>query len=159
MHKAISSSILPPTFTTQLSEPIEFEDKDEQSEQLKTPPITKDHQWQCRDSMPLQRASLSSSAITRLLCQSSPGAVSPITKRLMTKRWEHIAVSQPAAPALQHTTEVAVETAISLGDIGEAAVQGEIVAVQIVAVQGDQQAPGRMRSAWRRSAVCEQPAY
>ena len=157
MHKAsvaISSSILPPTFTTQLSEPVEFEDKDEQSEQLKTPPVTKDHQWQCRDSMPLQRASLSSSAITRLLCQSSPGAVSPITKRLMTKRWEHIAVSQPAAPALQHTTEVAVEAAISLGDIGEAAVQGEIVAVQ-----GDQQAPGRMRSAWRRSAVCEQPAY
>ena len=60
-------------------EPVELEDRDEQSERVLSPPATKDHQWP-------DRSPLSSAAIAYLLRQSTPGALSPMTKRLMTKR-------------------------------------------------------------------------
>lgn len=140
---AVSSLTLLPTFTMQTSaESIEVEAKDEQSEQLKTPPITGTTGGNGESARRSCRSTLSSGAITGLLHQSSPGHVSPMSKRLMTKRWERTTVSQPAAPAQQHTTTVAG------GNIGgEAAVQGAM------AVQGGQQAQGRMRSKWRSNVL------
>ena len=79
----------PPAFTmqTESCQPVEFEDRDEQSERGLSPPATKDHQWP-------NRSPLSSAAIAYLLRQSTPGALSPMTKRLMTKR---ITVRLPAS--------------------------------------------------------------
>ena len=79
----------PPAFTMQTGscQPVEFEDRDEQSERVLSPPATKDHQWP-------NRSPLSSAAIAYLLRQSTPGALSPMTKRLMTKR---ITVRLPAS--------------------------------------------------------------
>jgi len=74
-------------------QPVEFEDRDEQSERVLSPPATKDHQWP-------DRSPLSSGAIAYLLRQSTPGALSPMTKRLMTKR---ITVRLPAS---RHATKV-----------------------------------------------------
>ena len=64
---------------TESFQAVEFEDRDEQSERVLSPPATKDHQWP-------NRSPLSSAAIAYLLRQSTPGALSPMTKRLMTKR-------------------------------------------------------------------------
>ena len=72
---------------TESCQPVEFEDRDEQSERVLSPPATKDHQWP-------NRSPLSSAAIAYLLRQSTPGALSPMTKRLMTKR---ITVRLPAS--------------------------------------------------------------
>ena len=92
----------PPAFTmqTESCQPVEFEDRDEQSERVLSPPATKDHQWP-------NRSPLSSAAIAYLLRQSTPGALSPMTKRLMTKR---ITVRLPASTKVSQLEAEDVDT-------------------------------------------------
>ena len=85
---------------TESFQAVEFEDRDEQSERVLSPPATKDHQWP-------NRSPLSSAAIAYLLRQSTPSALSPMTKRLMTKR---ITVRLPASTKVSQLEAEDVDT-------------------------------------------------